>query len=158
MIQQLTIKLSIEADLCLASIDTEYGIYLFQSQDATTIASFLGRYIDSKLEILSNDIMGSTNENNELVNRLLADARNMLQGSFDEADYRETLAIVEGAESRGLLGVNKTYDNRRNEIVNIANDILRNRELEETELSTISRQPKALYIYIALVAIGLISA
>jgi hypothetical protein len=102
--------------------------------------------------------MGAANENRELVDRLLADTRNMLQDGFSEHDYREVLAIVGSANSRGLLGTNKSHDLCLDEVVNIANDILRNRDIEETELSTISRQPKALYVYVALVSIGLISA
>jgi hypothetical protein len=158
MVQQLTVKLLIEPSLCLASIDTDFGIYSFHGEGAIAIASFVNRYIDTDLELPNTNIMGSVNENKGLVDQLLADARNMLQNSFDEGEYREVLAIVERASLKGLLGASKSCDSCLDEVVNIANDILRNRDIDETELSTISRQPKALYVYVALVAVGLISA
>jgi hypothetical protein len=158
MVQQLTVILSIDPNLYLTPIDNKYNIYSFQGQDAATIASFVNRYTDTNLELPNADIMGSTNENRGLVDRLLADAKNMLRGSFNENEYREVLAIIEQASQRGLLGANKSYDGCLGEVVNIANETLRNRDLDEMELSTISRQPKALYVYIALVAVELISA
>jgi hypothetical protein len=153
MVQQLTIKLSIEPDLRLAAIDTDYGIYLFQGQEAVRIASFLDRYIDTGL-----DIPGTTMKNQELVSQLLADARSLLRDSFSEDEYNRVFSTIEQAESRGLLGANKPFDDCSGELVNIANDILRNRNFDEMEVSSITRQPKALYVYVALVAVGLISA
>jgi hypothetical protein len=47
MVQHLTIKLSIEPDLQLAAIDTDWEIYSFQGQEAARIASFFDRYIDT---------------------------------------------------------------------------------------------------------------
>jgi hypothetical protein len=78
--------------------------------------------------------------------------------SFNEDEYKEILATIEKARLRGLIGASKYSDSSLGEVVNIANDILWNRDLDEVELSTVSRQPKALYVYIALVAVGLISA
>jgi hypothetical protein len=153
MVQQLTIKLSIEPDLQLAAIDTDYGIYSFQGQEAVRIASFLDRYIDTGL-----DIPSTTMKNQELVSQLLADARSLLRDSFSEDEYERVFSTIEQAESRGLLGANKPFDDCSGELVNIANDILRNRNFDEVEVSSISRQPKALYVYVALVAVGLISA
>jgi len=144
--------------LCLASIDTDFGIYSFHGKDAIAIASFVNRYVDTDLGLPSTNTMGSANENKGLVDQLLSDARNMLQNSFDEGEYREVLAIVERASLKGLLGASKSYDGCLDEVVNIANDILRTRNLDEVDISTISRQPKALYVYVALVAVGLISA
>ena len=137
----------------LASIDTDYGIYSFQGEDAITIASFLDRYIDTGL-----DIPITTMKNQELVSQLLADARSLLRDSFNEGEYERVFSTIEQAESRGLLGANKPFDECSGELVNIANDILRNRNFDETEVSSIARQPKALYVYVALVAVGLISA
>lgn len=67
-------------------------------------------------------------------------------------------SIIEEAESRGFLGADKPSDDCVGELVNIANEILRTRALDEVELSSITRQPKALYVYVALVVVGLISA
>jgi len=153
MIQQLTIKLSIKSDLQLAAIDTDYEIYSFQGQEAVKIASFLDRYIDTGL-----DIPSITMKNQELVPQLLADAKSLLRYSFSEDEYKQVFSIIEQAESRGLLGANKPFDDCSGELVNIANDILRNRNFDEVEVSSITRQPKALYVYVALVAVGLISA
>ena len=153
MIQQLTIKLSIEPDLQLAAIDTDCGIYSFQGQEAVRIASFLDRYIDTDL-----DIPSITMKNQELVLQLLADARSLLRDSFSQDEYNRVFSIIEQAESRGLLAANKPFDDCLGELVNIANDILQNRNFDEVEVSSISRQPKALYVYVALVAVGLISA
>jgi len=153
MIQQLTIKLSIEPDLQLAAIDTDYGISSFQGQEAVEIASFLDRYIDTGL-----DIPSTTMKNQELVSQLLADARSLLRDSFSEDEYDRVFSTIEQAESKGLLGAGKPLDDCSGELVNIANDILRNRYLDEMEVSSIARQPNALYVYIALVAVGLISA
>jgi hypothetical protein len=105
MIQQLTIKLSIEPDLQLAAIDTDYGIYSFQGQEAVRIASFLDRYIDTGL-----DIPSITMKNQELVSQLLADAKSLLRDSFSEDEYKQVFSIIEQAESRGLLGANKPFD------------------------------------------------
>jgi hypothetical protein len=153
MIQQLTIKLSIEPDLQFAAIDTDHEIYSFQGQEAVRIASFLDRYIDTGL-----DIPSITMKNQELVSQLLADAKSLLRNSFSEDEYKQVFSIIEQAESRGLLGANKPFDDCSGELVNIANDILRNRNFDEVEVSSITRQPKALYVYVALVAVGLISA
>jgi hypothetical protein len=153
MIQQLTIKLSIEPNLQLAAIDTDYGIYSFQGQEAVKIASFLDRYIDTGL-----DIPNITMKNQELVSQLLADAKSLLRDSFSENEYERVFSTIEQAKSRGLLGTNKPFDDCSGELVNIANDILRNRNFDEVEISSITRQPKALYVYVALVAVGLISA
>jgi hypothetical protein len=157
MIQQLTIKLSIEPDLQLAAIDTDCGIYSFQGQEAVNIASFFDRYIDTGLDI-PNTTMGSTNKNQESVSQLLADTKSLLRNSFSEDEYNQVLSTIEQAESRGLLGADKPFDDCLGELVNIANDILRNRNFDEVEVSSIARQPKALYVYVALVAVGLISA
>jgi hypothetical protein len=89
---------------------------------------------------------------------LLAGTKNLLRDSFSEDEYKRVFSIIEEAESRGLLGANKPFDDCLGELVNIANDILRNRNFEEVEVSSITRQPKALYAYVALVAVGLISA
>jgi hypothetical protein len=153
MVQHLTIKLSIEPDLQLAAIDTDYGIYSFQGQEAVRIASFLDCYIDTGL-----DIPSTTMKNQELVSQLLADARSLLRDGFSQDEYERVFSTIEQAESRGLLGANKPFDDCLGELVNIANDILRNRNFDEVEVSSISRQPKALYVYVALVAVGLISA
>lgn len=142
----------------LASIDTDYAIYSFQGEDATAIASFVDRYIDTDLDFPDSDTMGSANENRELVDRLLADTKNMLRNSFSEDEYKETLAIIEEAKWRGYLGANKSPDCCLGEAVNIANNILQTREIEEVELAAVTRQPKALYVYVALVAVGMISA
>ena len=153
IIQQLVIKLSIEPSLQLAAIDTDCEICLFQGQEAVKIASFFDCYIDTGLGIPIT-IM----KNQELVSRLLADAESLLGDSFSENEYKQVLSIIEQAESRGLLGANKPFDSCLEELVNVANDILRNRNFDEVEVSSISRQPKALYVYVALVAVGLISA
>jgi hypothetical protein len=153
MIQQVTVKLLIEPSLQLAAIDTLYGFFSFQGQEAVRIASFLDRYIDTGL-----DIPSTTMKNQELVLQLLADARSLLRDSFSENEYQRVFSTIEQAEERGLLGEHKPFDSYSGELVNIANDILRNRNFDEVEISTITRQPKALYVYIALVAVGLISA
>jgi len=153
MVQQLTIKLSIEPNLQLAAIDTDCGIYSFQGQGAVKIASFFDRYIDTGL-----DIPSITMKNQELVSQLLADTRSLLRDSFSEGEYKRVFSTIEQAESRGLLGANKPFDDCSGELVNIANDILRNRNFDEVEVGSITRQPKALYVYVALVAVGLISA
>jgi hypothetical protein len=147
MVQHLTIKLSIEPDLQLAAIDTDCEIYSFQGQEAARTASFFDRYIDTALDIPST-IM----KNQELVSQLLADTKSLLRDSFSEDEYKRVFSIIEEAESRGLLGANKPFDDCLGELVNIANDILRNRNFEEVEVSSIARQPKALYAYVALVA------
>jgi hypothetical protein len=97
-------------------------------------------------------------KNQELVLQLLADARSLLRDSFSQDEYEQIFFTIEQAESRGLLGTNKPFDDCSGELVNIANDILQNRNFDEVEVSSISRQPKALYVYVALVAVGLISA
>jgi hypothetical protein len=153
MIQQVTVKLLIEPNLQLAAIDTLYGFFSFQGQEAVRIASFLDRYIDTGL-----DIPSTTMKNQELVLQLLADARNLLNDSFSENEYQQVFSTIEQAEEKGLLGASKPFDSYSEELVNMANDILRNRNFDEVEISTITRQPKALYVYIALVAVGLISA
>jgi hypothetical protein len=103
--------------------------------------------------------MGSTNKNQELALQLLADAKSLLRGNFSEDEYKQILSIIEQSESRGLLGTDKPFDDCSGELVNIANEILRNRgNFDEVEVSSISRQPRALYVYVALVAVGLISA
>lgn len=158
MVQQLTIKLSIEPNLQLASIDTDYETYLFRGQDATTIAIFFSRYIDTDLDVPGSNIMGFTNNNQDLVQQLLTDTKNLLQDKFSESEYKQVLSIVEEASSRGFLGADKPPDDCLGELINIANEILQTRGLDEVELSSITRQPKALYVYIALVAVGLISA
>jgi hypothetical protein len=152
MIQQLTIRLSIEPSLQLVAIDTDYGIYSFQGQEAVKIATFLDRYLDTGLDI------PSAMKNQELVSQLLADARSLLRNSFSEDEYNRVFFIIQQANSEGLVGANKPFDDSLEELVNIANDILQNRNFDEVEVSSITRQPSALYVYIALVAIGLISA
>jgi hypothetical protein len=153
MIQQLTVKLLIEPNLQLAAIDTDCGIYLFQGQEAARVASFFDRHIDTGL-----DIPIATMKNQELASQLLADAKSLLQDNFSESEYKQVLSTIEQAESRGLLGTDKPFDSCSEELVNVANDILRNRNLDEVEVSSIARQPEALYVYVALVAVGLISA
>jgi len=157
MVQHLTIKLSIEPDLQLATIDTDYEFHSFQGQEAVNIASFFDRYIDTGLDI-PNTTMGSINKNQELVSQLLADAKSLLRDNFSEDEYKQILSVIEQAELRGLLGADKPFDDCSEKLVNIANDILRNRDFDEVEVSSITRQPKALYVYVALVAVGLISA
>jgi hypothetical protein len=158
MVQQLTIKLSIEPDLQVASIDTDYEIYLFRGQEAARIVSFFDRYIDTGLDIPHGAIMGSTNKNHELAQQLLADARSLLRDNFSEDEYNRVLSVIEEAESRGFVGSDKPFDDCLGELINIANDILRNRDLDEMDLKSITRQPKAIYVYVALVSVGLISA
>jgi hypothetical protein len=158
MIQQLTIKLSIEPNLHLASIDTDYGIYSFHGQDAMTIASFVERYIDTDLELPNDSTIGVTNKSNRIVLRLLADAKNLLQDSFSEEEFKQTFSVIKVAKTRGFLGAHKPSDCCLAELVNIANDILRTRKFDEVELNAVTQQPKALYVYVALVAVGLISA
>ena len=142
-----------EPNLQLVAIDTDYGIYSFQGKEAIKIASFLSRYIDTEL-----DISSITMKSQELVSQLLADARSLLRDSFSENEYNRVFSAIEQAKSKGMLGADKPFDNCSEDLVNIANDILQNRNFDETEISSISRQPKALYVYIALVAVGLISA
>lgn len=84
MIQQLTIKLSIEPDLQLASIDTDYGIYSFHGQEAMKIATFLDRFFDTGLDIPYSITMGSTHKNQELVLQLLADTKSLLRDNFNQ--------------------------------------------------------------------------
>jgi len=158
MVQQLTIKLSIEPDSYLASIDTDYGIYLFSGQDVMAIAFFVEHYLDTNLDLSHNNTMGFTNKNNRLVDQLLADAKSLLQDTYSENEFRETFDVIKEAKLKGHLGANKPADKCLQESVNIANDILRNRNLDEIDLSTITRQPKAIYVYVALVGVGLISA
>jgi hypothetical protein len=157
MIQQLTLKLSIELNAKLTLVDTDYGVASLQGQDAITLASTVEHYVDISLDLPKNNIMGSMN-NQKLVTQLLIDAKNLLQNSYSEHEFEETLAIIKKAQLKGCLGADKPVDSSLSESVNIANDILRNRNFDEVEISSISRQPKALYVYVALVAVGLISA
>jgi hypothetical protein len=97
-------------------------------------------------------------KNQELASQLLADARSLLRDKFSEDEYEQILSTIEQAESKGLLGASKPFDDC-SELVNTANEILRNRgNFDEVEVSALARQPDALYVYVALVAIGLISA
>ncbi len=70
------------------------------------------------------------------------------------------MSIVKTAQSRGILGTHKVFDCCLADTItiNIANDILRVCRFDEVELSTVTKQPKALYVYIGLVALGLIPA
>lgn len=155
--QQLAIKLSIEPNLPLASIDTDYGIYLFHGQDAMTIAAFVEYYIDTDLDFSNDNIMSASNTN-KTVFKLLKDAENLLKDEFSDNEFKQTFAVIKSAKSRGFLGAHKLSDCCLAESVNIANDILRTRKFDEAELRAATKQPKALYVYVSLVAVGLIPA
>ena len=102
--------------------------------------------------------MESTNKNSRLVLRLLADAKQMLADAYSDEEFKQTFAVIKSAKSRGFLGSHKSSDCCLAEEVNIANDILRSKKFEEAEPSAIAKQSKAIYVYVALVAIGLIPA
>ncbi|MFB8793149.1 MAG: hypothetical protein U7126_02695 [Microcoleus sp.] len=102
--------------------------------------------------------MESANKNSRLVLRLLADAKNLRQDSYNEEEFKQTFAVIKSAKSRGFLGSHKSFDCCLAECVNIANDILRAKKFEEVEPSAITKQTKAIYVYVSLVAIGLIPA
>ena len=68
------------------------------------------------------------------------------------------MSIVKTAQSRGILGTHKVFDCCWADAINIANEILRVCRFDEVELSSVTKQPKALYVYIGLVALGLIPA
>ena len=155
----IEIKLSIERNLYLASIDTDYGIYLFHGQDARTIALFVDHYIDTDLDLLDNDrAMNAIKKHKKLTSQLLDDAKLLLKDGFSENEFKLAFEIVKTAQSRTLLGDHKLSDCCLTDTVNIANHILRTRRFDEVELKTVTKQPKALYVYIGLVALGLIPA
>ncbi|MEG4374376.1 hypothetical protein QUA67_03225 [Microcoleus sp. M2_C5] len=102
--------------------------------------------------------MESTNKNSRLVLRLLADAKKMLADAYSDEEFKQTFVVIKSAKSRGFLGSHKSSDCCLAECVNIANDILRAKKFENVEPSAITKQPKALYVYVSLVALGLIPA
>ena len=102
--------------------------------------------------------MESTQKSTRLVLRLLADAKKLLRDGYNEEEFQQTFVVIKSAKSRGLLGSHKLSDYCLAESVNIANDILRSKKFEDVELSAITKQSKAIYVYVALVAIGLIPA
>lgn len=155
--QQLAIKLSIEPDLHLASIDTDYGIYLFHGQDAMTIASFIEHYVDTDLDFPNDNTMSADNTD-RMVFRLLKDAEALLKDEFSENEFKQTFAVIKAAKTRGFLGAHKLSDCCVAEPINLANDILRTRKFDDAEIESATKQPKALYVYVSLVAIGLIPA
>ncbi|MEG4070427.1 hypothetical protein QUA42_24295 [Microcoleus sp. Pol11C2] len=112
----------------------------------------------SNSTISNNAAMESTNKNSRLVLRLLADAKNLLQDSYSEEEFRQTFTVIKSAKSRGFLGSHKSSDCCFVDAVNIANDILRAKKFEDVEPSAITKQSKAIYVYVSLVAIGLIPA
>lgn len=124
-----------------------------------TIALFVEHYIDTELDLLDNDsAMNAIKKNKNLTSRLLADAKLLLKDGFSENEFKLAFLIVKTAQSRGLLGTHKLSDCCLADTVNIANDIRRTRRFDEVELKTVTKQPKALYVYIGLVALGLIPA
>jgi hypothetical protein len=124
-----------------------------------TIALFVEHYIDTELDLLDNDsAMNAIKKNKNLTSRLLADAKLLLKDGFSENEFKLAFLIVKTAQSRGLLGAHKLCDCCLADTVNIANDIRRTRRFDEVELKTVTKQPKALYVYIGLVALGLIPA
>ncbi len=124
-----------------------------------TIALFVEHYIDTELDLLDNDsAMNAIKKNKNLTSRLLADAKLLLKDGFSENEFKLAFLIVKTAQSRGLLGAYKLSDCCLADTVNITNDIRRTRRFDEVELKTVTKQPKALYVYIGLVALGLVPA
>lgn len=113
---------------------------------------------DTESNFSPDSAAGSTNKNSRLVLRLLADAKNLLKDSYSEEEFKQAFAIIKSAKSRGFLGAHKSSDCCLAESINIANEILRTRNREGIEASAITKQTKAIYIYVALVALGLIPA
>lgn len=102
--------------------------------------------------------MESTNKNSRLVLRLLADVKSLLGVAYSDEEFKQTFIIIKSAKTRGFLGIHKSSDICLVECVNIANEILRSRTTEQVELVDVFNKPKSLYVYVALVALGLIPA
>ena len=112
----------------------------------------------SNSTVSQNPPMEFTNRNSRAVMRLLADAKKLLRDGYSEEEFKQTFAVIKSAKCRGYLGAHKSSDCCLAEIVNIANDILRAKKSEEVEPSAITKQTKSIYVYVSLVAIGLIPA
>lgn len=153
--QQLEIKLSVEPNLFLASIDTDLGIYLFHGQDAMAIASFVEHYIDTDLH-LEDSTMTAT-KTHRLVCELVVSLKQMLGDKYSEENLKQTYAIVQAAKTKGFLGPEKPRSICFVETVNIANDLLRIVKVGGGLLSEELKKPETLYVYIALVAFNAIN-
>lgn len=112
----------------------------------------------SNLTTSKNTSMESSTKNSRIVMRLLADAKNLLRDSYSDEEFKQTFTIIKTAKSRGFLGPHKLSDCCLAEAVNIANDILRDRKFDGAVIDIITRRPEAIYVYVSLVAIGLIPA
>ena len=102
--------------------------------------------------------MNATKKGNKVTSQILEYAKNLLKYEFILNVFKLAFTLVKTAQSRGILGTHKVFDCCLADAINIANDILRVCRFDEGELSTVTKQPKALYVYIGLVALGLIPA
>lgn len=102
--------------------------------------------------------MESINKNNRAVMRLLNDAKKLLGVEYSDEEFKQTFAVIKSAKTRGLLGSHKLSDCCMAESVNIANDFLRSENFDDFEINTVMQQRKGVYVYVALVALGLIPA
>lgn len=150
--QQLEIKLSIEPNLFLASIDTDLGIYLFHGQDAMAIASFVEHYIDTDID-LDNTM---TAKNNRIVAQLVLELKETVGSEIDK-QIKETVVVIEAARSKGLLGAEKPRSVCFVEPVNLANDLLRLVKFDKDLLNDALKEPQTLRVYIALIAVNAVN-
>ncbi|MEG4516513.1 MULTISPECIES: hypothetical protein [unclassified Microcoleus] len=102
--------------------------------------------------------MEYTNKSSRTVLRLLKTASVILEDEYSKARFEHTFHILKIAKTRGLLGTHKPIDDCLDNSINCANDLLRTPNLEEMEISDINKSEEAIYVYVALVAIGLIPA
>lgn len=112
----------------------------------------------SKSDTFKNPSVESTNKNSRAVMRLLADTQELLGVAYSDEEFKQTFTVIKSAKTRGFLGVHKSFDICLVECVNIANEILRSRTTEQVELVDAFKKPKSLYVYVSLVAVGLIPA
>lgn len=102
--------------------------------------------------------MESTNKNSRKVMRLLGNVKGLLGVVYNDEEFKQIFTIIKSAKSRGLLGAHKSPDICLADCVNIANEILRNPDAEQIDFYDVAKHSKSLYVYVALVAVGLIPA
>lgn len=102
--------------------------------------------------------MESTSKSSRSVLRLLETSKTILEDEYSKARFEQVFYVIKLAKTRGLLGAHKPIDYCLDHCINCANDLLRTPNLEQMEISDVNKSESAIYVYVALVAIGLIPA
>lgn len=90
--------------------------------------------------------------------QLVDNCKTQLQDGYNKQRLAYVFEVIKYAKTRGLLGATRHDDICAATEINIANNILRSGRWEEIEIGATTEGSTALYVYISLVAVGLIPA